>query len=125
MEEDETQKSPGSLASQARVRPQMSLRIPPTPGSGTGSVGSRPPTFYYTGPLTPTAIDMTQGGVNVLTMYPGKAGEFVSKQFFSKSCDYQVLHSQEHQDVFPDGYKVEDYKAPEDRWLNRYRENPG
>ncbi|BES96442.1 Hypothetical protein NTJ_09254 [Nesidiocoris tenuis] len=26
---------------------------------------------------------MTQGGVNVLTMYPGKAGEFVSKQFFS------------------------------------------
>uniref|UniRef100_A0A0K8SZ63 Potassium channel domain-containing protein n=2 Tax=Lygus hesperus TaxID=30085 RepID=A0A0K8SZ63_LYGHE len=79
MEEDETSKSASSLRNS---RPHITLRIPPpTPGSTTS--GSRLPAHYYTGPLTPTAVNISDGGFNVFTMYPGKAGQFVSKQFLS------------------------------------------
>ncbi|KAF6209367.1 hypothetical protein GE061_015114 [Apolygus lucorum] len=79
MEEDETSKSASSLRNS---RPHITLLIPPpTPGSTTS--GSRLPTHYYTGPLTPTAVNISDGGFNVFTMYPGKAGQFVSKQFLS------------------------------------------
>ncbi|XP_073969036.1 TWiK family of potassium channels protein 18 isoform X3 [Rhodnius prolixus] len=73
-----------SLTGSGRVRPHISLRIPAPITVSPGSPGSRPPSHFYSAPMTPTlVVNPMDGGFNPIIAYPNKAGEFISKQFLS------------------------------------------